>query len=457
MLLLDTFLGRFHPLTVHLPIGFLVLGILLEWFYRNEQTQKFVAFAWLSAGISAMMAAGLGWLLAESGGYDEDTLFWHRWLGIGLGVLAIGVFFVKNGQIKVGKIGNQVLNIGTLVLLGVVGHLGGNMTHGSDYLLENAPQPIKNLLGAKEAIVTVTAITKPTDSIFVYADLIEPIFAEKCMHCHNDEVQRGDLNMISPEKLQAGGDHGAVLVSGDAPESELFRRVTLLPTHSKYMPLKGEPMTFQEIRLLEWWLNEGASFEARLSDQTIAADIATVLKEQYEIDLSEKSYFEKNKVAAVSQSTIQKLTDTGFEVKTLMEGNGWLEVSYEGEKLEDLSPLLDAKEQITWLDVSNTQLNDETLSIVNELPNLTRLRLQNNPITDAGIQQLTALLHLTSLNLHHTEITDETLSFVTQFPALKRLYVWETKVTNEGVDALRKERSEVEVDHGFMFAAVVEK
>lgn len=454
MILLDTFIGRFHPLVVHLPIGFLVLGIVTEWFYRSEKVKPFVVFSWLMGGVSAFFAVLFGWLLANEGGYEEGSLFWHRWLGIALTVFAFGVYFVKSGRIELGNLGHQVLNLGALALLTIVGHLGGNMTHGSDYLIENAPTALKAILGSEATEAEAEAIDKPADSIYLYTDLIEPVFEAKCMQCHNNEVQRGALNMSSPAKLALGGDHGVVLVAGSAEESELFRRVTLLPDHAKYMPLKGQPMTFQEIKLMEWWLEEGASFEARLTEYEVPKDMASILLKQYEVDVSEKPYYEKVKVNPAEEQVLEKIRNMGFKVETLGAGNNLLEVSYRGQNIENIEVLLEAAAQITWLDLSNTQITDEQINTIGKLPNLTRLRLQNNPIGDEGVAALSSLKHLESLNLHHTQVTNAVATTLGKIVGLKRVYLWETQATLAILSNLQAAKPELEVDLGIQYASI---
>jgi hypothetical protein len=69
------FLGKFHPLLVHLPIGFLLLLGVLEWLALRPGGKELAAAnrIILLLSIPATVAsAGCGWLLAESGKYDAS-------------------------------------------------------------------------------------------------------------------------------------------------------------------------------------------------------------------------------------------------------------------------------------------------------------------------------------------------------------------------------------------------
>src|ERR1700688_1010960 len=64
---LNQFVGRFHPLAVHLPIAFLLLVPLLEcagWVCRWNYVLELAEFVLALAVISAFVAVFLGWLLA---------------------------------------------------------------------------------------------------------------------------------------------------------------------------------------------------------------------------------------------------------------------------------------------------------------------------------------------------------------------------------------------------------
>ena len=87
-----SFFGRFHPLILHLPIGFLILGYLMEWVDRRQSPrnmEKAVGYAVKLGMWSAIVAAVSGYLLSLDGGYQEQLLSRHQWLGIGTALLAI--------------------------------------------------------------------------------------------------------------------------------------------------------------------------------------------------------------------------------------------------------------------------------------------------------------------------------------------------------------------------------
>ncbi|NJL75373.1 MAG: hypothetical protein HC892_10400 [Saprospiraceae bacterium] len=450
MILLDisSFVGRFHPLVVHLPIGFLLLAIVFEWLSQRWQLGKAASVTWLLGAISALPAIVCGWMLASEGGYDDDTLFWHRWLGVGVGIAAFVAWLLKSNILSAPRWATTGVSVGILGLLTVVGHLGGNMTHGSDYLLEHAPKPVKLLLGSVEKIDSLPQWSEP-DSVKVYANLIEPIFAIKCMQCHNNEVQRGGLNMASAELLQEGGDNGPVLTSGNALESELYKRVVLPNDHPKYMPLKGTPMTYQEIRLMEWWINAGGSFEDKLTTIPLTKDVQNIITRLFGLDLVAKPYYEKVKVVKTSEEVVQQLNNQGFKVKFLASDNYLLDVKMmNGVEQSQLQSLLQVKDKITWLDLSSTNASDDWLKIINQFENLTRLELAQNPISDQGIEHLLTLKHLETLNLYSTNVTNQVLETLKKIPTLKRLYLWQTQVTEDAIADLERALPSLDVDGG---------
>jgi hypothetical protein len=76
--------------------------------------------------------------------------------------------------------------------------------------------------------------------------------------------------------------------------------------------------------------------------------------------------------------------------------------------------------------------------LVGTMPRLTRLRLANTQVTDAGLAALTSLKYLTYLNLVDTDVTDAGLRAIESLPRLTALYLAGTQVTAGGVERLQR-------------------
>ena len=97
------FLGRFHPLFVHLPISFILLALLVEVLSRIkrfEELKPAASFVLLLGFLSALTASAAGLLLSISGDYGGSTLSWHKWAGISVTVLAGVAYFYKRKMQK---------------------------------------------------------------------------------------------------------------------------------------------------------------------------------------------------------------------------------------------------------------------------------------------------------------------------------------------------------------------
>ena len=448
MILFDviSFSGRLHPIFVHLPIGFILLAILLDW--RNEEGNRddIIKTIWFWAGITGAISALCGWFLANDGAYDNWTLFFHRWGGITLAIVAIYAWWVrKKDRSKKGI--RKGINWLSILLLLITGHLGGNMTHGSDYLIEYAPKPIQNLLGY--GLITPELNFGNPDSIVAYQDLIKPVFEQKCFNCHNSDVQNGGLDMSSQEGLLKGGDGGSVINAGDI-NSELVRRVTLPTSSSKFMPTSGTPLTYHEIKILEWWIEQGADFNVQLMSLKANENIRQTLLSAYNIDITPRPWIEKNNVSNLNDDQKEQLASKGWTIEQVSIDKGWVSVKPTDEREingEMLASLSIAKDQIIYLDLSNCKIDIKSISEINQLRNLTRLNLSKANVDSEGIASLTQLSRLEVMNLTETLVDDSIFDRIGQFSGLKRIYLWQSRVSEEGVNAARSIYPNMEIVH----------
>jgi len=451
------FIGHFHPLVVHLPIGFLLLAGVFFFIGKNRKYEYLNKALPLTLGLSALssvVAIVFGLLLANSGNYGGDSLFWHKWLGISVGVIAVLAWLWSLNIIGGGKSIPSWLVAILVGLLFFTGHHGGNLTHGEGYLLGYAPDFVQNMFGSETTKeINYSNYPDSPDSTMLFSHLIQQSLDQKCVSCHNQETQRGDLNLTNLEAILKGGDGGAVLVKGDALESELFHRVTMNTNSVKFMPPKGVPLAYQEVRLLEYWIEQGHSAELAISDEDIPEDIKAIIEQYYKASTKKIPYVERVKMEAVSPEVMTNIEAAGFSINPLAANNNFVDVSFRGvitkEKLQALTAV---KDQLTLLNLSDTNLQDDWLAVLSQFPNLTRLRLERNQVSNEGIAHLKKLSNLESLNLYGTQVNDEGLVALEEMTNLQKLFLWQTAVTKEGVAALQSKLPGVEIDLGMELA-----
>ena len=96
LLSLSEFIGRFHPLFVHLPIGILLLALLLQFLSRKEQytlSHGVMKVIWIAGIVSAVLSCITGYVLSINGGYEESAVNLHMWMGIAVAVISILIGF----------------------------------------------------------------------------------------------------------------------------------------------------------------------------------------------------------------------------------------------------------------------------------------------------------------------------------------------------------------------------
>lgn len=439
MILLDAqlFVGRFHPLLVHLPVGFLLLAALLQLAGCSPRYNKLraaVSFSLLAGCISAVFACITGYLLSLSGDYNSDTLSWHMWLGIMTAVVSFIGWLVSIKIIPIGILQNaKGLNISVLIILGLVsvaGHYGGSLTHGSGYLSTD-------IVFAKTK--EKKKITNPEEAL-VFEDIVHPILQNKCANCHNDDKKKGKLSMETLALLKKGGKHGEVVKEGNPLQSELIKRVLLDPSDEKFMPTDGKPpLTKGETAIIQWWIaTQMAGADKKLAAASPPAEIKQHIQQYLGSALAEDSNQNNaaNTISAptVTETAITQLKQEGFIVKQISYAPDLLDITLpaaEGvSKADRMKALVAVKDNIVWLNVSGNQLKDDHLPVIKTFSNLQRLRLDKNPITDKGIKELVNLSSLESINLCYTNISESSLTDLSKMKKLQTVYVWGTSVAD---------------------------
>lgn len=471
----ESFFGRFHPLAVHLPIGFLFLILLLEILNKFKKLQinsEIISLTLLITAISATLASILGYFLSLEGGYNEEILEEHQFQGIGLAIIC-WISWVLSTDWLTSKVSKAKLFyfpslIFAFALMIITGHHGGNLTHGESYLTENTPNPFRSWLGLPEKSdnqnkEVTTKVQNPTEAQ-VYRDIVKPIFKQKCEQCHNASKMKGDLRMDEVKLFVKGGKHGVIFKPNDIEGSEFIKRILLPDSEDDHMPPKGKPqITEDELTILKWWIEQGASFDKKVTQLSITNEVKTILT-KYGIgtqlntvsEVKQDKYTVEERILAnnvdeVEKSSVEKVKKSGGLVLPLSQNNNYVEVTFLNNPKfsdKDASLIAIAPTQTLWLKLSNTQVTDKSVEFIAKLTNLTRLHLENTKITDNAVNSISDLPNLEYLNLIETSISDVSIQHLSKLKNLKKLYLWKTKVTLAGVENLKKMLPNLVVDLG---------
>lgn len=437
------FIGRFHPLLVHLPIGILLFTIFLQWLSAKEKwaaLQAVIPLGYLFGAASAIASCITGYLLGSAGEYDETVLNLHQWMGILTAFTAIAGYLFSHNQQNL-----KYIAISILVLVSITGHLGGTLTHGEGYLTKAFTST------GTDSVATKKALTNAQDAL-VYADVIEPILKEKCYSCHAASKQKGGLRLDSPDWVLKGGKNGAVLKPNHALESELYHRIVLDPLEEKHMPPKGKPqITEKERILLEWWIAQGGDFKKQCKqlEQTVAIKQALSSLEQQTAKVD--TDLPKEEVPEAPIASINLLRSKGVTILPVAQNSHYLSANFVNLTLLD-APVLEAltslKQQLLWLKMPKMQMAGADWKKLNALTNLRKLDLSYSNINQEGINSIAALKQLVYLNLVGTNNNGTALLSLKELTSLRELYLSGTKITTADFESLKKALTKTTIDTG---------
>ncbi len=399
---LSQFLGRFHPLVVHLPIALVLLAAALECagFFRNgKHLQASASFVLTLAAVTALIAVFLGWLLARSGGYEGRLVTRHMWGGVSLAAALILCRAVRESNAKL--YGTALF--ATVCLMAWTSDQGGNLTHGEGFLTEFMPAKLRAVLGVpppgkKHAPATTEVVTSPASaaapgkvSVTFFASRVAPIFDDKCVQCHGPQKRKGKLRLDTFENVMRGGKDGLVVKPGDPRGSEIFRRITLPRDNKDAMPAQGKPGPTRSDKIQALQSELGVRLVPRSQNPTDGLILRTV-------------------------SARERCDDAA------------------------LAKLVPVASLIVDAELARTKVTDGGLKTLSTFSNLRSLDLSHTAITSVGVRLLSRLDKLETLNLTATGVDDTGVALLRHKARLKRLYLFETKCTVQSELQTEKEK-----------------
>ena len=259
------FLGRFHVVVLHLPIGIILAAVALEVAEPSRTLRRrgtAGSFLWASGALTAIVTVTLGYLHYLEGGFAGTSATVHMFAGTSVAVLATLAWLARMLLPPLYARARYPMAAVLVLLLLVAGHYGGNLTHGPAFLAEYAPGPIRALAGLEPRRPPVTELAAADP----YLDVVRPMLRARCSSCHNSERQRGMLDLSTFQTTLEGGETGPAIAPGNAEQSELYFRITLARDHENFMPAEGKtPLTDIETEIIRWWIDAGAPMETTLA------------------------------------------------------------------------------------------------------------------------------------------------------------------------------------------------
>ncbi|GAB2777831.1 chitobiase/beta-hexosaminidase C-terminal domain-containing protein [Rhabdobacter roseus] len=429
--------GRMHPLLLHFPIVVLVLyaGWILvgprqdqEPFYRQLADQLL-----LLGAFTAALTALVGLLLAQEEGYEASALFWHKWTGAGTSFLSLTAYHFRN-HFRSQRVPARLASAGLVGLLLYTGHLGGNITHGADFVLA----PLRS--GSEPSVALADAV--------VFTHLVQPVLEEKCISCHSTQKAKGELVMETAELLTQGGKNGVLWDTTQADLGLLLRRVHLPLDDKKHMPPKGKvQLTEAEVLMLESWIRRGASFTMKVHELPTTDPLYAYAAARLQ-GTSGTSY----DFPVADESTLRELTSNYRVITPLFAGSPALVVNFynpAGFSAQDITALKPIREQVVAMDLSTMPLKDEDVKSLAQFPNLERLILNFTPITGSTLTELKKVPRLKTLSLTGTKVTAAQLRPLSTFPALRTVYAADTDIPPTEFDQLKKQLTSLHWESGF--------
>lgn len=296
---------------------------------------------------------------------------------------------------------------------------------------------------------------------------IWPILEKRCVECHSTahtgpegklKKPKGGVVFDSKEGITTS-KRGKLVIAKKSSSSLMVESISLPADDEDRMPpaKKGDPLSKEQIALIERWIDEGADFgswtgkaKAKDGDKDKGQEKSDKDKEKGKGDGGKDKHssmadvrtrLEKG-LTPVPAATLATFAGGPFAVRSLGDGSPLLSVDCAGHSDEVDDAALAALEplfaHIGELDLGRSKIGDEGCKLIAKMPRLLTLDLRQTQIGNHGTAALASCTELRSLNLFDTKAGDYGVAALSSLKNLEDLYVWQTDVSAQAVVRLRE-------------------
>jgi hypothetical protein len=159
----------------------------------------------------------------------------------------------------------------------------------------------------------------------------------------------------------------------------------------------------------------------------------------------------KNKIDPVPADRLNQLKQQNITFSYFGSNSNYLMVNFVNVKEYHSSlidELLKLGDSVVRLRLSQQPVSDADIKKLSALRNITRLNLEKTAITDQALKYLKDLPNLEQVNLYGTNITDNGLMELSKCQRLKIVFLWQTNTSEKAVEALKKLLPTVQIEKG---------
>lgn len=438
-MMITEFIGKLHPVLVHLPIGIFLIAIAMEFIGRTKRfshLQMSIDFILIIGTLTGIFSLITGYLLSLDGSNESDSVNLHKWVAIASVLMFAAYYFFRKHVIHKKTIQTVALIL-LLIMITLTGHLGGSLTHGEGYLTAAFDKK-----DDKSKIASVAKFEKIEDAK-LYEDVVLHTITKKCVQCHGANRQKGMLRLDGKEWMLKGGKNGDVIDLKSPENSEILKRILLEQNDEHHMPPKDkDQLSDDELVIMKWWLNSGAEFNKKVALYEKDLKIEKALNTFHQRIKSEtKGEVIREKIPAIPQSTLSKLEKSGWVISPLSSTDNHVRVV--GFNLEvplnsALEDLKQIKSNIVELKFSFKKISDSNILVLKDFKNLEKLWLDHTMITDKSLKFMNEFQKLNYLNVSYTAVTAKGIEQLNPNSLIKKVYAFNTGIQKNDLISMSK-------------------
>ncbi len=444
--------GKFHPLVVHLPIGILMVFLIVGFIIPRKQLQESYKIIWLIllvSALSATLSCISGLVLSGSETYDTKLTNYHKIFGITLALFnwIIFITFKKMLYSPLWIYNSTLFLILTITI--ITGHLGGSLTHGSDFLSPSKPgEWFRSSTVSKKQV-------KLNSTAFESASLI---FEQKCIVCHGQNKQKGDLRLDTKEGFLAGGEDGSLLAN-DKSESILLERIMLPLEDDDHMPpSEKKQLTAMEIKFLNWWIKSGADMNKTLAELNLPDSLQGFITSDESSTIN--NLIPQDEVIQADRNTLEKLNSLNVLISPIALNSNYLSVSFMNvipeNRTQAMEECVKLKQQIIGLNLDYQTLDTLTWQQIILLTNLRKISAKNSNLDDNKIAYFHTLDSLVSLNVVGTNVSSSGFEKIKNLQNLESIYLYQTNIDEAGFKQISQSFPNAILDSGNYIVPVLQ-